>query len=166
MKRSFSVSIYMILMAILVLSIAAVTRRELTQMLLSIIFGAALLFGPFKIGEDIFDLIDKYCDRFSQPDEQIHWATHAVYAVIVGLILFVTWPAVAVFLIDNDHLRLYDWHQYFRLVDDSKSWFLGYPQYALYFGYVALATSIFGYIVEGIAVLVTKLAKNRMKRGA
>ncbi len=158
--------IFAVLMIILLVCIAAVSNPAWTMGLLSVAFVLLLILGPFKLAEDFFDLIDKYIDGYIDQSKNLHWKWHGMYLVVVGLIFFVVWPSVAIFLIDNDHLLLHEWYRYFRPVDETPTWLFGYPRYAYEFGLVGLVTSIVGYVVEAIGVLVTGLVENRWKRGA
>ena len=150
----------------LVLCIVAVTNTESTKLFLSLFFAVLVILGPFKIGEDSFDVVDKYIDGFIDRSMKLHWLWHVVYAGLIGLIGFVVWPAVAMFLIDNDHLLLREWYQYYQYLNRNPSGLFSYPMYALEFGYLALGTSILGYVMEGVIVTLVAMAKGRMKRSA
>lgn len=154
--------IFAVLLVFLIACVVAVTNADTTQLLLSLLFAMLIILGPLKIGEDTFDLVDKYLDGFIDRAKKLHWLWHVVFAGMVGLISFVVWPAVAMFFIDNDHLLLGEWYQYYQFLDRNPSGFFAYPSYALEFGYLALATSILGYVIEGVIVFTL----NRMKRGA
>ncbi|QQS44028.1 hypothetical protein IPM65_00235 [Candidatus Roizmanbacteria bacterium] len=110
--------------------------------------------------------MDKYIDGIIDRGTKLHWLWHLVYSGMIGLICFVVWPAVAVFLIDNDHLMLREWYQYYQYLDRNPSGLSSYPVYAMEFGYLALGTSVLGYAIEGVIVTLSAWAKGRMKRGA
>jgi len=166
MKHSYAFMIFVVLMGVLVTCVVAVMNSDSTQVLLSVFFAMLVVLGPLKIGEDTFDLVDKFIDGFIDCSKKLHWLWHLVFSGMVGLICFIVWPAVAVFFIDNDHLLLGEWYQYYQYLDHNASGFFAYPVYALEFGYLAIGTSILGYVIEGVIVTLSALFKNRMKRGA
>ena len=166
MNNRYSFMIFVVLLAILVACVVSVMNADTTQLLLSLLFAMLIILGPLKIGEDSFDLVDKYIDGVIDRSKKLHWLWHFVYAGMIGLICFVVWPAVAMFFIDNDHLLLGEWYQYYQYLDHNPSGLFSYPMYALEFGYLALTTSILGYVIEGLIVTLIALVKGRMKRGA
>lgn len=164
MKNRTAFTLFVVLSIVLAVCVFAVANTETTRLLLSLFFAMLVVLGPLKIGEDSFDLMDKYVDGLIDRSRKLHWAWHVVYAGMIGLISFVVWPAVAVFLIDNEHLLLRDWYQYYQFLDSNPSGFFMYPRYALDFGYLALGTSVLGYVIEGVIVTLFAMAKRRMKR--